>query len=209
MRDLTARQRQVLDFISAFVRKTGYPPSVREIADNFGMTSTNAARSHLKALEKKGCIARMKGVYRGLRFTGSAVSGGEWRLPMAGSVPAGQFSEAVKELGEEVEVGASLFGAHDGTGLFALRVSGDSMVDAGIHNGDLAIVSPQVKAEDGDIVVAAVGDEVTLKRFRRRNGDVHLCPENQAYGPIVVTASDVGDQHNITGKVVGIIRTRV
>jgi repressor LexA len=204
---LTARQQQMLDYIEEVVTTTGVPPSIRQIGEALGISSTNGVRSHLKALEKKGYIHRSLRTSRGIamldrmrRVTASALQE-TVDIPILGRVTAGLPILAVENRDGTLQLDPSLVKGHD---TFALRVEGDSMVEAGILDGDYVLVRPQPSAENGDIVVALLeGDEVTVKRFYREASGFRLQPENARMTPMRVP-----DVH-ICGKVTGLIRTAV
>jgi len=193
--DLTQRQYRVLKFIFEQVRRKGRPPTVREVCDRFGFTSTGGARRHLYALEKKGYLART-GVHRGLELVWPKV----WKLfgiPIVGKVPAGTPRLA------DAEFLGTLTPEDfypEGEGLFALRVQGESMVGAGILPGDVVIVREQPAADPGEIVVALIEDEATVKRLARRGRKLYLEPANPRYEAVEL------DGGRILGKVVKVLR---
>jgi repressor LexA len=200
MNELTDRQKEVLDYIEAFIRENPYPPTIREIAAHFGM-SAKGAYDHLKALERKGRIRTGGGRSRKIEIIGKSLTAGRSQtveLPMLGSVAAGKPIFAEENYDSSVHVPASMVGS---SACFALRVRGDSMINAGILDGDLAVIEHKQVAGDGDIVVAAIEDMVTLKRFYKEKSRVRLEPENEAYAPIF--SQDV----RILGKLRGIVRT--
>ena len=197
MQGLTARQSQVLDLVRQHMRETGYPPTRAEIAKTLGFKSANAAEEHLRALARKGVIQIMAGVSRGIRLL---APGG---LPLVGRVAAGAPILAAEHVEDHIDIEGSLFRpAAD----FLLRVLGDSMVNAGILHGDLLAVRKTPEAHSGQIVVARINDEVTVKRLRRspRGRRISLLPENDAYAPI-----DIDPRHDdfaIEGLGVGVLR---
>lgn len=200
-KSLTARQQQVLRFIEDRLTQVGIAPTVEEISRALGVRGPTAYQ-HLRALERKGSITRLPGRARGVRV--STVQGKDpsasREIPIVGRVAAGAPLLAVENLEGMAVVDAARY---RGERLFALRVRGDSMVNAGILDGDLVIVRPQPTADPGDIVVALVrGEEATVKRFRRSGDDVRLEPENPDYQPIIFRGSEVA----ICGKVVGVQR---
>lgn len=209
MADLTERRREILEFIQEFTRDRGYPPSIREIGRALGIGSTNGVRYHLTVLARQGYLTRDRRIFRGMRVLAEQAMGRLIVIPVLGQVRAGELDLAVEEREEEVAVDPELFPSHGSRDLFALRVVGDSMIDAGIHEGDLAIVSQQSDIKNGDVVVAIVNDEATVKRFRRQGAQIHLLPENPDYHPIVVNGEDEGLSFRIAGKVIGIIRTNM
>ena len=208
MRELTARQRDVLNFIRGFTARHGVPPTVREIGEKFRVTP-RAAFDHLRALERKGMLQRRAGpgrIARGLTLTEAA--GGRAHsvgVPILGRIAAGQPLLAEENREGELPIAA---GALPGRGedLFALRVRGESMISAHICDGDLVLVRRQDSAQLNDIVVALVesdaGDEATVKRFQRDGERVVLKPEHPTMAPIVVDPRAV----RILGKVVGLLR---
>lgn len=199
MSALTARQQQVYDFIVRYLNEQGYAPSLQEIAGHLQIRGNLGVIRHLGALEKKGYIRRSSGSSRGIVLLGRTASRS---LPLVGSVQAGPLSEALEDIEGYWSVDASLV---RGEGSFLLRVRGSSMIEAQIAPGDLAVVRPQQVAEDGDIVVAMIGGEATLKRFFREADAIRLQPENALLEPIFWRPED-GDLQ-ILGKVTGIIRS--
>ncbi|MCB1599650.1 MAG: transcriptional repressor LexA [Lysobacterales bacterium] len=205
--DLTPRQRQILDFIDARLRQSGAPPTRAEIAAAFGFRSANAAEEHLRALVRKGAIAMAPGRSRGIRVLKStvdadAVGGQRSRsLPLIGQVAAGSPILAVENVESEVRLDASVF--HP-VADYLLRVRGDSMIDVGIMDGDLLAVHRSASAESGQIVVARLGEEVTVKRLERHGESLRLCAENPAYQPIEVDPAR--DDFALEGLAVGVLR---
>jgi repressor LexA len=203
---LTARQQQLLSYIEREVSTTGVPPSIREIGAALGISSTNGVRSHLKALEKKGYIHRNLRTSRGIamldrikRVTSTALQRA-MEVPILGRVTAGMPILAVENREGSLRLDPSLV---KGANTFALRVEGDSMIEAGILDGDYVLVRPQPGADNGDIVVALLDDEVTVKRFYREANGVRLQPENPRMAPIHVS------EVQICGKVTGLVRPTV
>ncbi len=184
MQELTSRQQEVLDFVCRFREEQGCPPSLREISDHIGTKGTATAIVHLEALERKGYISRREGS-RGIALTHKA--GQPVPVPIVGTVRAGQPELAVEDIQGYVSVDPAWL---KGEGNFLLRVKGDSMVEAGIFDGDMALITPQHTAENGQIVVAMLDGEATLKRFYQDNGCIRLQPENKHMLPIVLRASD-------------------
>lgn len=204
---LTERQQQMLDFIGHVVTTTGFPPSIRQIGEALDISSTNGVRAHLKALEKKGYIQRSLRTSRGIAMldrvknTVAEAVQETVAVPILGRVTAGTPILAVENHDGHLSLDPSLVKGDD---VFALRVEGDSMIEAGILDGDYVLVRPQQSARNGDIVVALLeDDEVTVKRFFREADGIRLQPENQRLEPIMVP--DV----SICGKVTGLIRTAV
>ena len=196
--ELTPRQRQVLQFITSFVDRTGYPPSQREIAGHLNVSGTLPVMKHLDALERKGYLKR-ENLNRGitLKTQGSR----HLSLPIVGTVRAGQLSTAIEDIQGYFSVDEM---AVKGNDCFFLKVSGDSMITAGILDGDLALVRPQATAENRDIVVAMLDDEATVKRFYKEQDHIRLQPENPHMKPILMYPED-GDV-SIVGRVIGIYR---
>lgn len=198
-KNLTGRQKKVLDFIINYVRDTGYPPTVREIGKTFGISS-KGAYDHLKAIEKKGYIRRDPAKPRAIElmdFINSRIHGSLVEIPIVGKVAAGEPLLATQNIEGTITLSSDLVKAEEP---FALRIKGDSMIGAGILEGDYVIVKQQQDAEQGDIVVALIGDDATVKRFYRADNYIKLQPENPYMEPIVV--KDV----TILGKVVGLFR---
>ena len=183
--ELTRRQKETLDWIRSYVRMHGKPPTVREIGERFG-TASSSVFDVVKALERKGYLTRSDGFSRCITLTAKAGGGrGDTvHVPIVGSIAAGQPMLAAENLEGTVPVDRRLAA---GKQLFALRVHGDSMINAGILDGDLVIAAQQQEAQEGDIVVALVDDEATVKRFhRRRDGAIELRAENPRHKPIVI-----------------------
>jgi repressor LexA len=208
MREMTERQRDVLEFIKSFSSTHGVPPTVREIGTRFKVTP-RAAFDHLKALERKGELQRRVSAGRTSRSLTVTGSGGapSYRLPILGRIAAGQPLLAVENREGDIEIApASLPGR--GEDLFALRVRGDSMIDAHICEGDLVLVRRQEGAQVNDIVVAMVGSgddaEATVKRYQRDGDRVVLKPEHPTMAPIVIDPRK--REFKIVGKVVGLLR---
>lgn len=199
MHELTPRQRQILEFIKREVQQRGYPPSVREIGQAVGLSSSSTVHGHLNKLEEKGYIRRDPTKPRAIEVLepSGAPSGSVIYAPVVGRVTAGEPILAVENIEGYFPLAREFAGAGE---LFLLQVRGDSMIKAGILDGDYVIVRQQPDALNGDIVVALLGEEATVKRFYRENGHVRLQPENDAYPPIV--ARDV----QILGKVIGVYR---
>ena len=199
---LTARQAEVLDFIKRYIHDTGYPPTRADIALELGFKSPNAAEEHLKALARKNAIEIIPGTSRGIRLPSLADRG----LPLIGRVAAGNPILAEENIEDRVDLPAGFFQPRAD---YLLRVRGDSMIDAGILDGDLLAVHKTQQATNGQIVVARIEDEVTVKRFQRtrKRNQILLLPENQAYEPIKV---DLASQSfAIEGLSVGVIRQQI
>lgn len=198
MERLTPRQRQILDVIKDQVIRKGYPPSVREIGDAVGLASSSTVHAHLETLERLGFIRRDPTKPRAIELLDPAMPNRELvNVPLVGRVTAGQPILAVENIEDYFPVSRELLTKDEA---FMLRVKGDSMINAGILDGDYVFVHPQSYASNGDIVVALIGDEATVKRFFRENGHVRLQAENPAYDPIITT------EVSVLGKVVGVYR---
>ena len=195
MRDLTRRQEEIFNLIREWIETTGLPPTRAEIAQRFGFSSPNAAEQHLKALAKKGVLELVPGASRGIRL---ADGGG---LPLVGQVAAGSPILAQENIERHYQLDAALFSPRAD---YLLKVRGMSMKDAGILDGDLLAVHRSAEARAGQVVVARIGDEVTVKRFQKRGHTVRLLPENPDFEPIAV---DLARQDfAIEGIAVGVIR---
>lgn len=197
MEKLTQRQQQVLDLIRQYIDETGYPPTRADIAENLGFKSANAAEEHLKALARKGAIEMIAGTSRGIRLPESS------GIPIVGRVAAGNPILAEEHIEDYCALPASFFKPQAD---FFLTVHGDSMIDVGIFDGDLLAVHSTPVASNGDIVVARIDDEVTVKRLKRsRKGHaVQLLPENEDYEPISVDLRT--QEFAIEGLSVGVLR---
>ncbi len=198
---LTPRQSEVLALIKSHIEETGYPPTRADIARALGFKSANAAEEHLKALARKGAIEMIAGASRGIRIPESEKE--EKGIPIVGQVAAGNPILAQEHIEDHCEMPASFF--HPPADYF-LRVRGDSMIDIGIHENDLLAVHKTSHAENGDIVVARIDDEVTVKRLKKTRSkyQILLLPENGDYSPIEV---DLRYQDfAIEGLSVGIVR---
>ena len=207
MKELTARQREVLGFIRTFTERHGAPPTVREIGDRFGFTA-RPAFDHLRALERKGALHRRVSDKRVSRTLVLAERGPGRRqpaaeIPVLGRIAAGTpvFAEENRE--DSIPVRPEWF-ARKGEDLFALRVRGESMIDAHIMDGDLVLVRRQDSAQTGDVVAALVDSEATVKRFAREGDAIVLRPEHPTMQPIVVHPGRA--DFRILGKVIGLIR---
>jgi repressor LexA len=198
-RGLTKRQQEIFDFVKRYVGEHGYPPTVRDIGKAIGLTSSSTVHAHLANLEKLGVLRRDPTKPRAIEvLVGKAKAAvGPSGLPVVGQVAAGQPVLADENIEEYVEV-PPFAGGEEGE--FILRVKGDSMKDVGIYEGDHVVVRGQDTAANGEIVVALVGDEATVKRFFREEDHVRLQPENAALEPI--RSRDV----QVLGRVVGVCR---
>lgn len=197
MKALTTRQQEVFDLIRDHITQTGMPPTRAEIASRLGFRSPNAAEEHLKALARKGAIEIVSGASRGIRLMIEEESG----LPLIGRVAAGEPLLATQHIESHYQVDPALFKPHAD---FLLRVSGMSMKDIGIMDGDLLAVHKTQEARNGQVIVARIDDDVSVKRLKRQGNIVELLPENSEFSPIVV---DLRQQElTIEGLAVGVIR---
>jgi repressor LexA len=210
--DLTKRQQEIFDFIKRYSAKQGYPPTVRDIGKAVGLASSSTVHAHLANLEKLGLLRRDPSKPRAIELldrvqkdVGNAVQDAVESvkvmmrpgLPLVGQVAAGQPILAEENIEDYIQVPAAAGGD---TGEYVLRVRGESMIDAGILEGDFVVVRPQDTADDGEIIVALVGEEATVKRFFRESDHVRLQPENATMEPI--RSKDV----RVLGRVVGLFR---
>lgn len=215
MEELTDKQRNVLEFITEFFRDNGMPPTLREISAYIGTKGTVSALRHIEALERKGFINRREGSSRGIIlkwnsrerediFNSSSERSGSRtvQIPVAGTVKAGVPSMAIEDIDGYIETDISWL---KGDGCFYLKVSGDSMTDAHILDGDLALIKPQNYADNGEIVVAMRNDEATLKRFFRENGRIVLKPENSSMRPVIINEGEA--EVVIIGKLLKLVRS--
>lgn len=197
MKALTARQQEVYDLIRDHIATTGMPPTRAEIATRLGFRSPNAAEEHLKALARKGVIEIISGASRGIRLLMEEEEG----LPLIGRVAAGEPLLATQHIEAHYQVDPAMFKPNAD---FLLRVSGMSMRDIGILDGDLLAVHKTQEARNGQVVVARIDDEVTVKRLKKQGNTIHLLPENSDFEPIIV---DLREQNfSIEGLAVGVIR---
>jgi repressor LexA len=230
---LTQRQEMVLQYIQSSITERGYPPTLREIGNFMGIRSTNGVNDHLRALERKGYLTREDMKSRALRPTmldhtengtnghgakhgangvngangktnGHALSGDLIEIPILGRVAAGQLTEALENPEDSVTIDRVLIGGA-GHEVFGLRVSGQSMIKAGIHNGDYVFVKKQLDAHKGEIIVAMVGDEATCKYYHPEPDRVRLVPANDEMDDIVISKNDWRSTQ-ILGVVVGVYR---
>ncbi|HRO61983.1 MAG TPA: transcriptional repressor LexA [Burkholderiaceae bacterium] len=210
MRELTPRQQEILGLIREHIAGTGFPPTRAEIAARLGFRSANAAEEHLKALARKGVIELTSGASRGIRLLRMPDAANEapqavsiaFSLPLVGRVAAGSPILAQEHIEASYALDPALF---DERPDYLLKVRGMSMRDAGILDGDLLAVRRASEARNGQIVVARVGDEVTVKRWQRRGSVVELLPENPDFEPILVDAKS--EELAIEGIGVGLVRT--
>jgi len=201
---ITRRQQQVLDFINNWIMERGYPPTMREIGEEMGISSTNGVNDHLKALERKGFLARDDMKSRALR---PVAGSGQWlEVPIVGCVAAGSPMLAVENIEETVRVDRFFVGPS--REVFALKVSGESMIEDAIFDGDYIFVRKQITAERGDIVVAMIDGEATVKRFYPEGDRIRFQPGNATMQPIYVSREDFRSV-DLLGVVVGVFRKMV
>ncbi|HOQ76221.1 MAG TPA: transcriptional repressor LexA [Thermoclostridium sp.] len=200
------KQQKILDFVNRQVAEKGYPPSVREICKAVGFRSTSTVHAYIKKLEEEGLVEKDATKPRALRILDSSNSSLEGyisdreieNVPIVGKITAGQPILAVENIEETFPVPVEYL---QNSTVFMLKVRGDSMIEAGILDGDYILVKQQNTANNGDIVAALIGDEATVKTFYRENGHIRLQPENPSYEPIIVK-----DDLTILGKVIGLFR---
>jgi repressor LexA len=198
--DLTKRQKEIFDFIGKYAAKTGYPPTVREIGKAVGLHSSSTVHAHLANLEKIGLLKRDPSKPRAIELLfdkAKRTIRPENGLPLVGQVAAGEPILAEENIEEYLEV-PDVIGGEEGD--YILQIRGESMKDAGILGGDYVIVRPADDASNGEIVVALIGDEATVKRLYRESDHIRLQPENEAMEPIITTEA------RVLGKVVGVFR---
>jgi repressor LexA len=200
MDNVTARQQRILDFIKRTVQERGYPPTVREIGEAVGLTSSSSVHAQLENLQRQGLVRRDPSKPRAMELSGSVRKSGV-AVPLLGKISAGAPILAEENIEDYLVLPTGYAGEDEH---FALRVSGDSMIQAGILDGDVVVVRRQDRADEGDIVAALLPgpaeDEATVKRFHREDGQVVLVPENPTMQPFVITGG------SILGKVVAVLR---
>lgn len=197
---ITAKQQEILEYIKQTILKKGYPPAVREICEAVHLKSTSSVHSHLESLEKNGYIRRDPTKPRTIEIIDDCFNLTRREVvnvPLIGTVAAGQPILAEENIENYFPIPAEMLPNAE---TFMLNVKGDSMINAGIFNGDQVLVSQQNTAHNGELVVALVDDSATVKRFYKENGHYRLQPENDAYDPIIV------DEVEILGKVIGLLR---
>ncbi|MCI6950741.1 MAG: transcriptional repressor LexA [Clostridium sp.] len=214
MKKLDNPQQAIYEYIQAYYKENGFPPSVREIGQAVGLRSTATVHTHLKKMEQKGMLTRDPSKQRALILTqqdeeepaakvAASAAVDAQKIPLIGKVAAGVPILAVEQIEDNIAVPSVLLHGRFGDETYLLRVQGDSMVNAGIHDGDLLLVDRSIRFEDGDIVVARTEEEtVTVKRIYREKDGVRLQPENELYAPIFVPY----DKVEIAGKVIGLMR---
>lgn len=204
-KQITDRQRQILDLILETVNRRGYPPSVREIGDAVGLSSPSTVHSHLSSLVNQGYLRRDPTKPRAIEVVHNGRDGDLRRapvrdVPLVGRIAAGSPILAEEDIEEIFPLPTELVGNDP---VFMLRVSGDSMIEVGIFDGDLVVIRRQPDANDGDLVAALIdGEEATVKRLRRESGQIVLMPENRSYEPMVYE-----DGVEILGRVVAVLRS--
>lgn len=208
---LTDRQEDILIFIQQFTAENGYPPTLREIGKHFQISSTFGVKRHLEALVKKGHINIESNASRGIsmikknqeEFPETSFNEDSMflKIPVVGRVAAGLPITAIENMEGSLVVDPTFLKKAEDA--FALRIKGDSMINAGINDGDLVIVSPNEEARNGDIIVAMLNDEATVKRFELIDKKIKLIAENSAYSPIEIKSED---NFNLVGKVKGVVR---
>ena len=200
-KEITGRQRQILQFILHHIEARGYPPTVREIGEAVNLSSSSTVHAHLRSLEDAGLIRRDAVLTRAIRLLPGTTTRAKTQrvitIPVLGQVAAGKPTLAVEDYEETFPLPHEFLSGGDG---FMLRVRGDSMIEDGIRDGDMVIVRRQQDADNGEIIVALLDNEATVKRFYREDGNVRLQPANSAMKPIIVKDAA------IIGKVVGLVR---
>jgi repressor LexA len=197
MKELTRRQRKVLEFLTSYAKKYGYPPTIREIGEHFGFFWT-AARGFLQSLERKGFIKINPAKSRGIEIIGLKPAEG-LKVPLVGKIRAGKPILATEDIEAHILIDKSLFPAENA---FILKVTGDSMIEAGILDGDFIVVKPQRVIENGEIGVFLIGDEATVKRIFKWKEKITLRPANRNMKPEKYNPDEI----TIIGKVMGVIR---
>ena len=205
-KDLSPTQERVLGFLKNYTSEKGFPPTLREIGSHFGLRGPKAPQKTLVLLERKGFIRRFPGISRGIEILdfphmSFIKTGGILSVPIVGRVQAGEPILAVENIEGYIHLDRNLATTED---VFLLRVQGDSMIDAHIQDGDFALVKPQPRAENGEIVVALIEDEATIKRIFQKRDLIRLEPANPKMEPILVKKGE--KNVTIVGKVVGIFR---
>ncbi len=201
--NLTRTQKKVLNFLKNFIKNKGFPPTLREIATHFGLKGPKAPQKTIAILERKGYLRKVPGGSRAIEVLGGSPfhTGQILSLPIVGGVRAGEPILAIENIEGYINLDRDLVSSED---VFLLRVQGDSMIEAHIQDGDFALVKPQPHAENGEIVVALIEDEATIKRIFMKKDLIRLEPANPSMEPIVVRKGE--KKIAIVGKVVGIFR---
>ena len=200
--ELTKKQQKFLSFLTKYIREKGYPPTIREIVYHLKLASTNSVKKYLDILERKGYIKRVPNSPRAIELCVETPESHARMIPVVGKVRAGAPHLAVEDITGHLVMDASV-ARWDNT--FFLKVEGDSMIDAHIRDGDFVLVKSQQTAENGDIVVAIINDEATVKRFFRRRNNISLEPANPNMKPIIIKKSQAHEMI-IVGKVVTVLR---
>jgi len=207
---LTDRQQEIFEFIQSHLNEKGYPPTLREIGKQFSIVSTFGVKRHLDALTKKGYINVENNISRAVTIVNlnrhkersdTEILNSINEVPIVGRVAAGPAILAIENIDGYITIDKRI--TKNSGNCFALKVKGDSMINAGLFEDDVVIVNPQKNAANGDIIIALLGDEATIKRFEVRGNEIFLIPENAKYKPIRVNNRE---DFSIVGKVVGIIR---
>ncbi len=206
---LTERQEEILKFIQKFQQENGYPPTLREIGKQFKISSTYGVKKHVDALAKKGYLNILSNASRGISInkeesfnsTINEIDQGENQIPIIGRVAAGSPILADENIEGSILIDPKFLKKSEKS--FALKVKGDSMIEAGIFEGDLVIINPQTNVNNGDIIVARINDEVTVKVYELKNNVIRLIPQNKSYTPIVIENKE---EFSIVGKVTGVLR---
>lgn len=198
---LTAKQERVLNFIKQYRLASGYPPTIREVADKLGLAGPNSAKKFLDILERKGFVRRKPGSSRAIELLDEKKGSLMRMVPVVGTIRAGAPFLAEEHIEERIAVDSSLARSDD---MFFLKVKGDSMINAHIVDGDLALIRPQKAVEQGAIAAVLIGDEATLKYFFRSSRGIRLEPANPAAKPVLI--EEEKEAVTVIGKVVGILR---
>lgn len=210
-KQLTDRQEEILNFIQQFLQENGYPPTLREIGKRFDISSTFGVKRHLDALTKKGYLNILSNASRGISITRDEFESPTTinidernninKIPIVGRVAAGSPITAEENIEGSIVIDPGFLKKDADS--FALKVKGDSMIDAGIFEGDLVIISPKAITANGDIIVARIEDEVTVKIYENKKQQIRLIPQNKSYEPIVIKNKN---EFSIVGKVTGVLR---
>jgi repressor LexA len=198
---LTVKQERVFNFIKKYKEESGYPPTVREITENLGLSGPNSAKKFLDILERKGWIRKTAKSSRAIEILNEAKKVLPYMVPVVGSIQAGTPILAIENIEENIAIDPSLAGDKD---TFFLKVRGNSMIDAHIMDGDLAMVRPQSTVEQGEIAAVLIGEEATIKYFFKEDGFIRLQPANPRMEPILI--NDHKEHVKIIGKITGIVR---
>ena len=199
---LTKKQHNFLSFLTKYIRENGYPPTIREMVYHLKLASTNSVKKYLDILERKGYIKRIPNSPRAIEVCTETSESQAKLIPVAGRVRAGAPHLAVEDITGHLAIDASVARWDDA---FFLKVEGDSMIDAHIKDGDFVLVKSQQTAENGDIIVAIINDEATVKRFFRRGNSIYLEPANSTMKPIIIRENQA-HEIMIAGKVVTVLR---